>query len=82
MRTVQELRGHKDVPTTMIYTHVLSRGWGAVRSPADRLLTAAAPGLAAGPTPVALPVHGRPARDIMTGSASQSRRLLPIVARG
>jgi len=38
IRTVQELLGHRDVRTTMIYTHVLNRGWGAVKSPADRLL--------------------------------------------
>ncbi|MGH7713064.1 MAG: integron integrase, partial [Gemmatimonadaceae bacterium] len=37
IRTVQELLGHRDVRTTMIYTHVLNRGGLAVRSPADTL---------------------------------------------
>jgi integrase len=37
IRTVQELLGHRDVRTTMIYTHVLNRGRLAVRSPADGL---------------------------------------------
>jgi integron integrase len=36
IRTVQELLGHSDVRTTMLYTHVLNRGGLAVRSPLDR----------------------------------------------
>jgi integron integrase len=38
IRTVQELLGHRDVGTTMIYTHVLNRGGRGVLSPADRVL--------------------------------------------
>jgi integron integrase len=50
IRTVQELLGHRDVATTMIYTHVLNRGGRAVRSPADLL---------AAPPPAAV-LHGPP----------------------
>jgi len=54
IRTIQELLGHRDVATTMIYTHVLAHGVLGVRSPLDRL-TEPQPALPDRPRPRTIP---------------------------
>ena len=71
IRTIQELLGHQNQETTMIYTHVLGRGGHAVLSPADLLWSRS--GVAAPPDLIGL--TSQP--NYLTQALAPERRLLP-----
>jgi len=82
IRTVQELLGHRDVRTTMIYTHVLNRGAMGVRSPVDAVLGANASSRAAALGRELPPPNARAVRDLSRPSPSDIGALPPSERRG
>ena len=64
IRTIQELLGHTDVKTTMIYTHVSQTGPVTVQSPLDRLKLRPSPSSLPEPSSVSAPLTAQPAEHV------------------